>query len=245
MNYNEDEILLPPGIKVINNLNSRIIEYDQLKINTDKNKEILNTFHNVNNSKKEESLLTNNNDTSENNIDSNLNFFENINDDIKEIPKIITPYIRKRKKTDILTIISKKIVPNPQLLNEIEKNINNIGNNKLENNKYNNNSINKKELRSITQSQVRYLNSNGTFSTSKEEKIKNIINSQCKNRKSTLDIYNHKDYPSRRVKQNSFLFHRVGSGISDEKAQKSLQTHRRKMEGVQNAIIKKIKESKN
>jgi len=37
----------------------------------------------------------------------------------------------------------------------------------------------------------------------------------------------------------------VGSGVSDEKAQLSLQTHKRKMEGVQNAIIKKIKNPNN
>jgi hypothetical protein len=279
MQNRKDEILLPPGVKSLNDLSTIKVKYNNVEtITKSNNEQIINNGkgnsigsvtsrivdNNVNNENnipgillnhkesidKESSLTIENSNNKNNNSNSNSNnsiddYFEDISIINEERPKNIKPYVRKRNKRDVLKIISKKVVPNEQLLKDpiittLTTNENNIDLNHLEDD----NNDNKKQL--FSPQNLRYLNANGTVSNSQEEnirnKIKNIHNSTGK---SSIYIYNHKDFPARRIKQSSFLFHRVGAGISDEKAQQSLQTHKRKMEGVQNAIIKKIKQSRN
>jgi len=175
-------------------------------------------------------------------------YFEDLSIIDEEKPKNVKPYVRKRNRKDVLRIISRKIIPNRQLLEQCRKTSITTTPNEDENKNIELDKDPNKEVKLIPQNQLKYLNENGTMIPSQKINIKNIIkniHNANVNKKSTSYIYDHKDYPARRIKQNTFLFHRVGSGVSDEKAQLSLQTHKRKMEGVQNAIIKKIKNSNN
>eukprot|EP00833_Pecoramyces_ruminatium_P002498 jgi/Orpsp1_1/1176530/evm.model.c7180000057948.2 len=213
MQHNEEEILLPPGVKSINDLNTIKINHNTI-IGIDNKKETINYGNVLDN------VILNNGNSNDNQnvqkIESNLNkvnsinkndnklnyqnlqtidknnnndndYFEDISIINEELPKKIKPYIKKRNRLDVLKIISKKVIPNEQLLKEpiistIPKNDN------IESGS----PINKNE-KMFSQQNLKYLNVDGTMSISKEDNIKNIIkNTNNSNKKSFSYIYNDK-----------------------------------------------------
>jgi len=209
MKSTEDEVLLPPGVKSINDLNTKKVEYGNNSKNSEGNiilNNILNKNQNNENSLNK-NLIPNNNSGSNSfgvpkppDIKDSQNittddFFEDINNIDIEKPKNIKPYVRKRNKRDVLKIISKKITPNEQLLNNPiittlpvndKKSIN-------RNDVSNNEQDNKTNIKVIPQNQMRYLNVDGTMMTTAEENIRNVIKTTHNtNKNNSTYLYNHK-----------------------------------------------------
>jgi len=221
---NEKEILLPPGVKSIKDLNSIKIEYDyklkqknngnNLNNNLNNNNTNVNStlYHDISNSQIKEiekgltqpinidnikqqhlqqqsAILINSNNNNNNSDD----YFEDMSIIDEEKPKNVKPYVKRRNRKDVLRIISKKIVPNKQLLEQCEKTSTTTNEDEDKNTKHN--EISNKEVKLIPQNQLKYLNENGTMIPSQKIDIKNIIKNTHNanvNKKSTSYIYDHK-----------------------------------------------------
>ena len=97
-----------------------------------------------------------------------------------------------------MKVISRKIVPNKQLLEEqqpVKTLTINEDENKFKEFKEGNNNI-----KLIPQNQLKYLNVNGTVTPTQEVNIKDIIKN-THNKNNTLNIYNHKG------NANNFLYY--------------------------------------
>ncbi|OUM60589.1 hypothetical protein PIROE2DRAFT_13607, partial [Piromyces sp. E2] len=210
MKSNKDEILLPPGVKSINELNIKKIEYDNsIKSSGNKKDTIINNINNISKKKgqsNENGLNKNSEHNNSNQIGlsklSEINnsqntqddFFEDIDNSNVEKPKNFKPYVRKRNKRDVLKIISKKITPNEQLLkNPIISTLPVNDNKEINENDVSNNSQNNNDIKLIPQNQMKYLNADGTMMTTAEENIRNVIkNTHNSNKNNTTYLYNHK-----------------------------------------------------